>query len=269
MAPHFEFFHSPKFRLGLASDGTWFIRGSAVSGGAAVEVAAEFLPFFVEDYEKHRHDCLRYTYEGNTDFGNARVLAATNFLQFVTNPARTEVRFMGYTAFSAPSEADTQRWIRENIAETDANIALDQYAGLLNTKNFDYYVPKSGAPLEQHALAMAHASQAGKLWLYARNHPFGPWAGCTPQAQLMVRLLALMERASQSPPDPAAVRVLATVRRFMKVPASRYAHADILRVVSVHFANGRVETNLLNLYLAHSAATAALPSPGTGAGAAP
>ena len=269
MAPNYEFFHSPKFRLELASDGTWFISGRAIAGGVAVVVSPEFLPLFVDDYERHKHDCLKYTYEGSTDPRHARNLAATNFLQFVTNPAKTEVRFMGYTAFSAPSAADTQRWIAENIAETDADIGVDQYAGLLETKNFDYYVPRLGVPLGQHALAMAHASHAGKLWLYARKAAFRPWLGCKPQAQLMVRLLALMERASQSPPKQTAVRVLATVRRFLKVPASRYAHADILRVVSVHFANGRVETNLLNLYLAHSAATAALPSPGTGAGAAP
>lgn len=122
----------------------------------------------------------------------------------------------------------------------------ENYAAFFEYQNFAKHVPSPKAGLAQLALAMVHRSKAGVAWLLEADPAFKPWFRCTPQAQLLLRLIR------QMPMTKKRGGVINPIRRFMKLPSAQEAivNNDILRLTTVTYTDTNPDTTLLNLFLA-------------------
>ena len=162
--------------------------------------------------------------------------------------AGEDLVFVGRTKYSRPTGLEVDEYKRRNVAADDSVTAADNYAELFREEAFKRLVPHPKSGLAQVALAFLHRSKRGVAWILDEGDDFRPWLACTPQKQLVARLVKEMGGRA----DP---KVLQPIRRFMCLPRDEEREGnernDMLRVAMVSYADGNPDTTLLNLFLAH------------------
>lgn len=162
--------------------------------------------------------------------------------------AGEDIVFVGRTKYSLPTQFEVERYSRGNVAADDSVYAAGNYAELFREEAFKRLVPHPKSGLAQVALAFLHRSKRGVAWILDEGDDFRPWLACTPQKQLVARLVKEMGGRA----DP---KVLQPIRRFMCLPRDKEREVlernDMLRVAMVSYADGNPDTTLLNLFLAH------------------
>ena len=103
--------------------------------------------------------------------------------------------FVGETKYSLPTELEVAEYRRRNIADRESDTDADNYAELFREEAFKRLVPHPKSGLAQVALAFLHRSKRGIAWVLDEGEEFRPWLACTPQKQLVARLVKEMGRA--------------------------------------------------------------------------
>ena len=149
------------------------------------------------------------------------------------------VVFVGRTRLDRPENG-----FRNTSEEGDSD--KENYAAFFDDQNFEKHVPSPKAGLAQLALAMVHRSEAGMAWLLEADKAFKAWYSCTPQPQLLLRLIKQMQM------NKKRGGIINPIRRFMKLPSAEHdiVNNDILRLTTVTYTDTNPDTTLLNLFIA-------------------
>ncbi|MBN21836.1 MAG: hypothetical protein CL678_11200 [Bdellovibrionaceae bacterium] len=229
----FKFYYGPKVRQNVVGE-RFSLEGTDATG----EKLPKWLcPFILAD----RKLATRQRTEGDLPL-------EPSALDRFYYKAGQDLVFVGSTKYSRPTDHEVKQYRRRNVAAKPKDTEADNYAELFREEAFKRLVPHPKSGLAQVALAFLHRSKRGVAWILDEGDDFRPWLACTPQKQLVARLVKEMGGRA----DP---KVLQPIRRFMCLPRDKkheqIERNDMLRVAMVSYTDANPDTTLLNLFLAH------------------